>query len=114
MARALLYVDDSKVMMPVTSEEDVVRFQDELEIYYDWALQNNRDFNSLKFVVLRYGPNEEIKNETVYFSYQMKAPIDSLEWHKDLGLTMSSIGEFFDHIENLPFHFSISLYPISP
>ena len=49
-------------MMPVRNEEDVEKFHEELEIFYKWAQDNNMDFNSLKFVVLRYGPNEELKN----------------------------------------------------
>ena len=59
------------------------------------------DFNSLKFVLLRYGPNEELKNNTIYFSDEMRAPIDSLDNHKDLGVTMSNTGDFKDHIENV-------------
>ena len=47
-AMSLLYVDDSKVMMPVRNEEDVEQFQKELEIFYKWAQNNNMDFNSLK------------------------------------------------------------------
>ena len=31
--KSFLYVDDSKVMMPVSSEDDVRRFQEELEIF---------------------------------------------------------------------------------
>ena len=79
IARALLYVDNSKVSMPVRNEEDVKAFQEEMELYYSWAKQNNMDFNSLKFVVLRYGKDQNLKNDTIYFSNEMEAPIDSLQ-----------------------------------
>ena len=77
-----------KLLVKVSSESEAWKVQKLSNKLYDWAIQNNMDFNSLKFVVLRYGPNEELKNETIYFSDQMKAPIDSLECHKDLGVTM--------------------------
>ena len=67
MAKALLYVDDSKVTMRVKSEADVLKFQDEMEIYYQWARDNNMDYNSLKFVVLRYGKDQDLKDNTIYF-----------------------------------------------
>ena len=101
IARALLYVDDSKVSMPVRNEEDVRAFQEEMEIYYSWARCNNMDFNSLKFVVLRYGKDQNLKNDTIYFSDEMAAPIDSLHSHKDLGVMMSADGTFSDHIESV-------------
>ena len=66
-------------MMPVNSEEDVFRFKEELEIFYKWPCTKIVDLNSFKFVVLRYGPNKDLKKETIYFSDQMSAPIDSLE-----------------------------------
>ena len=99
MAKALLYVDDSKVTMKVKNEEDVAIFQEEMEIFYLWAKENNMDFNSLKFVVLRYGRDQDLKDNTVYFSDNMAAPIDSLDAHKDLGVIMAPSGTFNAHIE---------------
>ena len=101
VAAALIYVDDSKVSMPISKEEDVEIFQKELEIFYRWASINHMDFNSLEFVVLRYGPNEELKENTIYFSNDMLAPIDSLDTHKDLGVLMSRSGDFKEHIDLL-------------
>ena len=98
MAKALLYVDDSKVTMKVKNEEDVAIFQEEMEIFYLWAKENNMDFNSLKFVVLRYGRDQDLKDNTVYFSDNMAAPIDSLDAHKDLGVIMAPSGTFNAHI----------------
>ena len=63
---AYLYVDDSKVISEIKNEDDVSYFQEDMENYYEWAENNFMNFNSLKFVVLRYGTNEEIKLNTVY------------------------------------------------
>ena len=87
--------------MTVNSEEDVLKFQQEMEIFYMWSKNNNMDFNSLKFVVLRYGRDQELKENTIYFSDNMEAPIDSLESHKDLGVMMAADGTFDVHIDNV-------------
>ena len=51
-ANSWIYVDDSKVTMPVENEEDVLHFQDEMEEYYSWARHNNMSYNNSKFVAL--------------------------------------------------------------
>ena len=67
-AQTLVYVDDTKVKQKVNTEEDVENLQRELEKLDKWANDNNMNFNGKKFQVVRYGPNEELKNNTEYFS----------------------------------------------
>ena len=92
-------MDDSKVTMPLTCEADVARFQDDMDLYYCWAATNNMDFNNLKFVFLRYGFDEDLKEDTLYFSNDIMAPIDSLGHYKDLGVLISNSEDFCDHID---------------
>ena len=47
---------------------------------------------------MRYGGNNDLKEETIYFSGDFEDPIDSLYDHKDLGVTMSADGTFVLHI----------------
>ena len=94
-----IYVDDSKVAKNVTSEDEIYEFQNELNEFYSWASINKMKFNEGKFVALRYGKNEKIKDETLYFTDNMSQPIDILESHKDLGIIMSSDAGFSSHIE---------------
>ena len=99
---SFIYVDDTKILRKVNSAEDVDEFQDDLENnFYNWATENNMSFNALKFVVLRYGSNKNLKEETNYFSSEFGVKIDSLSKHKDLGVIMSSNGGFKDHIETM-------------
>ena len=77
-SKAFLYVDDSKVICPVRNEEDVDNFQTDMDQYYKWAEENSMEFNSLKFVMLRYGRDEDLKMNTIYFANDMSNVIDSL------------------------------------
>ena len=64
----LVYVDDTKVIKKICNEEDVENLQEDLSKLHKWGQENNMEFNKGKFVVLRYGKNTEIKENTSYFS----------------------------------------------
>ena len=94
------FADDTRVGKSVQNEQDVQLLQQDLNKIYEWANQNNMTFNDTKFEMLRYGRNSELKESTSYVSntgstIQPKAAI------KDLGVTMSSSGDFKDHINNI-------------
>ena len=55
-SESFVYVDDTKILKKINTEQDVEDFQHDLdENFYRWASKNNMSFNALKFVVLRYG-----------------------------------------------------------
>ena len=56
-------------------------------------------FNKKKFQVLRYGKNEELKEDTVYFSAGMETVIDQVNSCKDLGIMMTDNAKFDDQID---------------
>ena len=58
------------------------------------------EFNSLKFELLRYGKNEELKNSTTYVTPLWEL-IESKEAVKDLGITMANNCSFQQHITNI-------------
>ena len=58
------YVDDSKTRNKVSNYEDVEDLQNDLKTLYTWG-ENNMLFNVAKFQILRYGKNEELKNDIV-------------------------------------------------
>jgi len=94
------FADDTRVGKSVQNEEDVQLLQQDLNQIYEWANQHNMTFNDTKFEMLRYGRNSELKESTSYVSntgsiIQPKAAL------KDLGVTMSSSGDFKDHINNI-------------
>jgi len=92
LASTLVYVDDTKVKKGVKSESDVENLQCELNKLDSWAKNNNMEFNKKKFQVLRYGANEDLKNETSYFSGNIEEVIERFETIRDLGVELSDDG----------------------
>ena len=54
-----------------------------------------------KFQVIRYGPNEELKNNTTYFSGKYEEVIEQYSSLRDLGVQLQDDGTFAEHIENV-------------
>ena len=78
-----------------------MKVQENLDQLYKWQENNNMQFNGTKFQVLRCGLNEELKNDTTYFTDNMENVIDRFESVKDLGMIMSDDARFEDHIEKV-------------
>ena len=57
-------------------------------------------FNSDKFELLRYGKNQQIKDETIYFSAD-NDPIEEKEVLRDLGIMMNNDATFKNHIDKV-------------
>ena len=100
-AKALVYVDDTKIKQRVNNEEDVENLQKELEKLDEWATENNMKFNGKKFQVVRYGRNEELKNNTEYFSGAYEEIIERFETIRDLGVQLSDDASFNEQIEKV-------------
>ena len=71
-----VYVDDTKIKKGINKEEDVEDLQEDLEKQYAWAKNNNMVFNGSKFQVMRYGDNEDLKNDTNYFTNETRDIIE--------------------------------------
>ena len=67
-----VYVDDTKVKRGIKNEAEVEELQEDLDTLYKWATKNNMTFIGSKFQLMRYGNNEELKSETIYFTDQME------------------------------------------
>jgi len=89
------------VKQKVTSEKDVEDLQQELIKLDMWAKENNMEFNKGKFIVLRYGENEALKNETEYFSGDFDEIIERKESLRDLGVQLTDDGGFGEQIEKV-------------
>ena len=94
-----VYVDDTKLTKSVKTESDVENLQDDLEELYLWASENNMKFNGSKFQLMRYGTNENIKEDTIYFTEDMSEVIDQSESVKDLGVIMNNKANFNDQVQ---------------
>ena len=91
------FADDTRIGHGIASQEDARLLQEDLKQVYMWAEQNNMHFNSIKFELLRYGKNSNLKDSTEYVSNTGEI-INAKESVKDLGVTMSSNANFKEHI----------------
>ena len=65
---------------------------------YHWADEHNMEFNNTKFECLRYGCNNDLKACTRYKAKSGEC-ITEVDHAKDLGVTLSSNGNFKEHKE---------------
>ena len=96
-----IYVDDSKTKEKIKEPEDVELLQENLDQLYLWGQENIMRFNGSKFQVLRFGTNERIKEETVYFTEEMKEIIEQVNSTKDLGVIVTDDAKFDAHIDSM-------------
>ena len=97
----LVYIDDTKATKRIEKEEDVEELQEDITKLYNWGKSNNMEFNQKKFVVLRYGKDADIKENTTYFSGDTDEIIEEKESTKDLGVIMQNDANFSEHIERV-------------
>ena len=55
--------------------------------------------NGAEFQLLGYGPNEDIKNNTVYFIGKKKEIIEQFSFLRDLGVIMTDNAKLDAHME---------------
>ena len=96
-----IFVDDAKISRAVRDEHDVEQLQRDLDSLFVWAEDNNMRFNAGKFQLLRYGQNENLKNETMYFTEDTSEVVERKEVVRDLGVLMSDDGLFKHHLERV-------------
>ena len=84
-------------MAAIKSPADIQNLQNDLNVIYQWAINNNATFNADKFECLRYGTNKVLISSTDYFSNSL-TPIKTCTSVRDLGVTMSSDATFSMHI----------------
>ena len=94
------FADDTRAVNGISTNADVCDLQVYLDAIYHWADETNMEFNNTKFECLRYGCNNDLKPCT---SYKTKSGewITEVDHVKDLGVTLSSIGNFKEHIKNV-------------
>ena len=97
----LVYVDDTKAIKRIEKEEDAEELQKDITQLYNWGKENNMEFNQGKFVVMRYGKDADLKENTTYFSGDTDEVIEEKEATRDLGVIMQSDGGFSDQIEKI-------------
>ena len=100
-AIVLICIDDSKVHKIIKNEEDAEDLQSDLNNIYKWKKRNNMKFNGGKFLIMRYGKNTSIKENTMYFTPEMQDVILQVDHCKDLGIVMQDDALFTLQIEKV-------------
>ena len=88
------YADDTRLWRFIHGDGDQELLQQDLQVLYDWADQNNKAFNDDKFEYLPFGP----PSDRIYLS-PSGVQIRKKELVKDLGVYMSSDCTFKTHIK---------------
>lgn len=83
------YVDDTKVITRVKTEEDIIETQCVLEHIYEWQHVNNMTWNGSIFVRISCGRNDVSEN-TLIFTPNTGDPIESNESAKDLEIWINN------------------------
>ena len=96
-----IFADDSRISREINSYNDAENLQDDLLLIYDWAIDNNMEFNGLKFQALKYGRNSEMKDEYEYVNSEFSQFIENVNSTRDLGIIMSTDGHFDEHIDKV-------------
>ena len=89
------YADDTRLWKCIHAQQDQQILQEDLNTLYVWAEQNNMLYNDNKFELITFGTN----NSRIYTSPN-GLPITRKESIKDLGVYVSSDGNFDTHITN--------------
>ena len=84
-SRILKYIDDSKLIGKIDTEEDVEYLQEQLNHIYRWEGANIMRWNGSKFQCVRLGP-EKVKENTYIFTPDYNDPIEEVPHAKDLGI----------------------------
>jgi len=91
------FADDTNICKSIEAQEDVHLLQEDLDKIYDWAKNNNMEFNDNKFQLLRSGANKDIHDNTSLLSSE-KQVISSSSHVKCLGIHLNADGTFQHHI----------------
>ena len=93
------FADDTRVAKGTSSVEDVETLPLDLQSIYEWAEENNMEFNFPIFETLRYGNDDDINN--TFYKTKCNEKIKIVEHAKDLGIIMSRSGNFKQHIRTM-------------
>ena len=96
-----LFVEVAKFKSAIKNEGDVEKLQEDMDRLYFWQEDNNMKFNGAKFQLLRYGTDEDLKENTLYFTANMEEIIQQYSSLRDLGFIMTDNGRFEEHIDKV-------------
>lgn len=92
--KVLTYADDMKLFMEVQSPSDVVVFQNEVDIFYEWCSKSLLKLNIKKCNTISYTRKHSVLNICIKLDNQSVAKCDRM---RDLGVILDSKMTFVEH-----------------
>ena len=93
------FADDTRVGKGIETEQDVRDLQDDLNSVYTWAKNNNMEFNSDKFELLRYRVPGALIQDQTFYKADNGDMIEEKYLLRNLGITISNDASFTTHIQ---------------
>ena len=93
-----IFADDTRLIRQIWTELDAINLQTDVEQLYKWASDNNMLFNGEKFECLKVGSNEDLKHNYNYNTPNFDGCIEDVDSLRDLGIIVSTKGDFREHI----------------
>ena len=90
------FADDTRIGKKIATVEDTVLLQEDIDKVFNWAEENNMEFNEEKFQLIRYGTCEDMKRQTTYKT-KSGEKIEQTNEVKDHGVTMNHNLDFESH-----------------
>lgn len=94
------FADDTRIGRKIKDSSDVQALQDDLDAIYQWADDNNMQFNSGKFECIKYGRRKDLREASKYSTQDGKL-IKTKDTVRDLGVTLDSDGTFTSQIDKV-------------
>ena len=94
----MIFADDSKLIKAIKSLEDRKLFNEDMLAVTEWAVRNKMELNKLKYQLIQYGTNDELK---LPYEIDENTEVKHSEYVKDLGVLMSSNMKFEDQIREV-------------
>ena len=83
------FADDTRVSNSISNLNDMTNLQNDANTIYAWANNNNLEFNDLKFELIQYGADDDLKCSANYLS-SSNNPIEPSTSVRDLGVIMQN------------------------
>lgn len=93
-----IFADDTKVSVKVSTETEASKVQDLLDKLYEWAIENNMEFNGDKLECLKHGKQNDLMDSYEYLQPKYSGAIQETLVIRDLGIIISRNGDFSEHI----------------
>jgi hypothetical protein len=91
-----LFADDTLIYLPVQSQHDVLKFQNDLDSLYHWSTINKMNFNANKSNIIVFGRNTNYTDVRYNLNNEIIPCVDSVKY---LGIVINHNLKFDNHID---------------